>query len=241
MTERQIYKCRSYYSQKLAPELLPKTLMNIYHSLFAYFGPQNWWPADTKIEIIVGAILTQAVSWRNVEQAIANLKEQSCIDIKCLKNIEEKDIARLIKPAGYYNMKAKKIKAFIKFLTQNYNDDLQKMFTIEKAKLREELLSVYGVGPETADSIMLYAGEYPSFVVDSYSKRIFYRLGLVKEDIRYHDLKNMLENNLDSDVKIYNEYHALLVELGKNYCTKNEPDCKDCPLINNKIIRKMEC
>jgi len=224
-----MYRCRSYFSKKPPAE----ELINIYRLLFAEFGTQNWWPADSKLEVIIGAILTQAVSWKNVEKAIVALKEQGYISVERLKNIKETELAQLIKPAGYYNMKARKLKEFITFLSEKYENSLDKMFTVELSNLRKELLGVYGIGPETADSILLYAGEYPVFVVDNYTRRIFCRLGFVKKDIKYLKLQSFIENNLVHNVNIYNEYHALLVELAKNYCTKKEPDCQGCPLCKN--------
>ncbi len=221
------YRCYSYFSELE----LKDTLIDLYRILYTGFGPQNWWPAETKWEVIVGTILTQAVSWKNVEKAVANMKKAECLTFAELEKIDEKKLAGIIKPAGYYNMKAKKIKAFVNFVAEKYNGQLSEMFKVEVEKLRKELLSVYGIGPETADSILLYAGEYPVFVVDNYTRRIFSRLGYVEKDIKYQELKKIIENNLSPDVKIYNEYHALLVELGKNYCTKSDPLCKKCPLV----------
>lgn len=202
----------------------------IYDLLFSSFGPQNWWPGDTPFEIIVGAILTQAVNWNNVEKAINNLKEEALLNPPGIYKIEEKKLALLIKPSGYYNMKAKKVKSFVNYLFTKYNGQLEKMFQKPMISLRPELLNIYGIGPETADSILLYAGNYPIFVVDTYTKRIFHRVGYVSKDISYENMQKMFMNNLPQKADIYNEYHALLVKLGKDICIKSKPRCNECPL-----------
>ncbi|ACL68977.1 endonuclease III domain-containing protein [Halothermothrix orenii] len=205
-------------------------LNEIYHRLYKKFGPQHWWPADSRFEVIIGAILTQAVSWQNVEKAIENLKKHKVLYPEELLHLEEEILAKMIKPAGYYNMKARKIKAFINFLFEDYGGSLDEMFQEPLSKIRDKLLEVYGIGPETADSILLYAGEFPVFVIDAYTKRIFSRIGYIEENIGYHTLQKMIMDNLPARTGIYNEYHALLVALGKEICKKNNPLCEKCPL-----------
>ncbi|MFW5981510.1 MAG: endonuclease III domain-containing protein [bacterium] len=220
-----MYPC-SFYKQ-YSPEV---ALENIYDILFAHFGPQDWWPAESKLETIIGAILTQSVNWTNVEKAIANLKENNLLSIEALKEIDEDRLAELIRPSGYYNMKAKKLKAFIEFLLEEYQGSMKYLFQEELDTLRDKLLNVYGIGPETADSILLYAGEYPTFVIDAYTKRILSRVGLSKVDIKYQQLKTLIMNNFSPDLKNYNEFHALLVKLAKENCKKSNPVCDNCIL-----------
>jgi endonuclease-3 related protein len=202
----------------------------LFKILYNEYGPQQWWPGESKIEIIIGAILTQAVSWSNVEKAIDNLKENDLLNIKKLDYINKENLAKLIKPSGYYNMKAKKLKSFINFLKVNYNLNLNSFGKGKPQEKRKELLSIYGIGPETADSILLYAFNKPVFVIDTYTKRIFSRISYVRENISYEKLQNKFENNIENDFKKYNEYHALLVKHAKEYCLKSSPLCKDCPL-----------
>ncbi len=231
-----MYPCSLYQNMSL-----DDSLEQIYKKMYQEFGPQEWWPADSDYETTVGAILTQSVSWTNVEKAIKNLKEYSgsldkrssginIITPELIKEIDIELLAELIKPSGYYNMKAKKLKAFVEFLYQEYNGDLDFMFKEELKVLRSKLLEVYGIGPETADSILLYAGKYPIFVIDAYTKRILSRIGLTADDVDYHILQEKVMGNLKTNVKKYNEYHALIVELGKNTCTKSNPKCNICVL-----------
>lgn len=206
-----------------------KKLMNIYKSLYDHFGPQSWWPGDTAFEVCVGAILTQNTAWQNVEKAIANLKKEKLLDPHKINKLPVKSLARLIKPSGYFNIKAKRLKNFISFLCEKYDGKASKMFSNSSGHLRGHLLGVNGIGPETADSILLYAGDVPVFVVDAYTKRIFHRLKLTPEDITYHDMQQFFMKNLTLDATLFNEYHALIVMLGKNYC-KKKPVCNPCPL-----------
>ena len=200
---------------------MKEKLMKIYNKLLSHFGEQNWWPTISKnkrLEIIIGAILTQNTSWRQVEKAIRNLHDRGLLNRKALEEIPTQKLASLIKCTGYYKQKAKKIKEFLKF----------------KGKItRENLLKIWGIGRETADSILLYAYNKPFFVVDAYTKRIFERLGFGKKN--YDELQKMFHKNLPRDIKVYKEYHALLVELGKNYCRKRNPLCSKCPL--NEICK----
>lgn len=207
-----------------------KKLILIYKKLFTYFGPQHWWPADTPFEVIIGAILTQNTNWNNVEKTIDNLKRKNLLCPKKLHRISLRRLTPLIKPAGYFNIKAKRLKSFLDVLFNSYNGKLKNMFSIDTPRLRQTLLDINGVGPETADSVLLYALDRPIFVVDAYTKRIFLRLGLIKEKDSYSQIQDLFMRNLNKDVKLFNEYHALLVKLGKGICTKNNPKCDICPL-----------
>jgi len=211
-----------------------KTLKEIYRCLYKTFGPQKWWPADTPFEVIIGAILTQNTSWANAERAIKNLKQKKLLTVKAIRNVSVKRLAKLIKPAGYYNQKAKKLKNFIRFLSENYQGNIKTMFNQEAFNLRSKLLKVNGIGPETADSILLYAAGKPVFVIDAYTRRIFSRHSLIGENISYQGLQNYFMNNLKPEVRLFNEYHALIVRLGKQIC-KTKPNCDICPL---KEIKK---
>jgi len=215
-----------------------RSLLEIYGLLYNRFGPRHWWPGDTKLEIIIGAILTQNTAWGNAGKAIANLKKQRLLNIKALSGISEKKLAGLIRPAGYYNIKSRRIKNFLAFLNENNNGSIGKMFKTETQCLRENLLSVNGIGPETADSILLYAGEKPVFVVDAYTKRIFSRHGYLKEGVDYAETQAVFLKNLPVDTKLFNEYHALIVELGKKLCKSKKPLCKECPIRRVKNDRR---
>ncbi|MCK4309785.1 MAG: endonuclease III domain-containing protein [Candidatus Atribacteria bacterium] len=205
-------------------------LLKIYKSLYNYFGPLNWWPGDTPFEIMVGAILTQNTSWSNVEKAINNLKKEYLLEPQNLYHINQEELAQLIKPSGYYNIKAQRLKNFITFFVEEFEGSVKKMFSGDGEELRRKLLKVNGIGPETADSILLYAGEKPFFVVDAYTKRIFSRHNLISEDASYHQIQEFFIRNLDSNVELYNEFHAQIVMLGKTICTSKNPDCSKCPI-----------
>jgi endonuclease-3 related protein len=206
--------------------------LKIYKILFGYFGKQNWWPAKTRLEVIVGAILTQNTSWLNVERAIGNLKNSGVLTFNKLSRINTPKLARLIKPAGYFNVKARRLKNALVFMQKFYKGDFKVMNRANAAGLREQLLSVNGIGPETADSILLYAFDKPVFVVDAYTKRVFSRLNIISPDAVYHEVQDLFMANLDSDTRLFNEYHALIVRLGKDYCKKNKPLCDRCPIRN---------
>jgi len=204
-------------------------LLKIYKRLFQHFGPQHWWPAESPFEVIVGAILTQNTAWSNVEKAIINLKKQNLLSCGAILKIPDKDLASLIKPSGYYNQKAKRLKDFCTFFLKEYSGDIEKMFSEEIGVLREKLLSVKGIGPETADSILLYAGNMPVFVVDTYTYRILSRHGLIPDEISYEEIQSLFMDFLDSDAELFKEFHALLVMTGKHFC-KKKPKCSGCPL-----------
>ena len=204
-------------------------LLEIYRRLYHAFGPQRWWPGETPFEIAVGAILTQNTNWGNVEKAIENLKRDKALNVESINNMKTEKLASLIKPAGYFNVKAKRLKAFISFLMNEYHGSLKSMKKEEMQTLRVRLLQVHGVGHETADSILLYALEKPVFVIDTYTKRILSRHILMKYDKSYEEFQNIFHSSLKKDVKFFNEYHALFVRLGKTYCRK-KPICKGCPI-----------
>ncbi len=206
-------------------------LTGIYENLFKSFGKQYWWPGDTDFEIVIGAILTQNTNWTNVEKAIKNLKDAKVFTPEKLYEIDIDDLAQLIKPSGYFNVKAKRLKHFIEWLFLNYNGSLSKLFKLDYPTLRGQLLSVNGIGKETADSIILYAAEKPTFVVDAYTKRVLVGHGLITEDYDYDAIKALFEDNLPKEVPLYNEYHALIVMVGKYYC-KPKMQCEECPLKN---------
>ncbi len=203
--------------------------MEIFNTLYNAFGPRHWWPGDSPFETIVGAILTQNTNWKNVEKAINNLKRANLLEPKALYQLPYDILVKLIHPVGFFNIKAKRLKAFLQFLFKEFQGNLGKMFSSETEPLREKLLSVQGIGPETADSILLYAGKKPSFVIDVYTKRILSRHSLISEEASYEEIRAFFMDHLPQDIQLFNEYHALLVELGKRYC-KTKPQCKGCPL-----------
>ncbi len=204
-------------------------LIDMYKRMFSFFGPQRWWPAEDPFEIMVGAVLTQNTNWKNVEKAIRNLKERGVLDIKNLYHIPEKELSYIIRPAGYYNIKARRLKALVSHIYEIYGGDISRFFSLDLPSLRSELLSIKGIGPETADSIILYAAQKPIFVVDAYTYRIMKRHGMIYDEISYDELQEMFMKNLPADVKLFNEFHALIVETGKQFC-KKRPVCEKCPL-----------
>ncbi len=205
-------------------------LTGIYNDMSKHFGPRGWWPGDTAFEICVGAILTQSVSWKNVARAIDNLKEAGLLDLNSMYQSPPGEIEKCIVPTMYFRMKAKKLKAFVAHVREKYNGDLDRLFYKELAELREELLSIYGIGPETADSIILYAAEKPVFVVDAYTRRIFSRLGFFGDDISYAGMQSFFMRHLSPDVSLYNEFHALIVGVGNRFCGNSKPKCSECPV-----------
>ena len=204
-------------------------LLDLYARLLKAFGPRHWWPADSKFEIAVGAILTQNTAWRNVTQAITSLKARNLLSPRGLYDVPVQDLATAIRPAGYYNVKAQRLKHFVHFLFQESEGDLGRLFTRDLDTLREAFLSVNGIGPETADSILLYAGNKPTFVVDAYTRRILFRHHLTPEEIPYDELRDLFMDCLEPDATLFNESHALLVHLGHTFCTRKDPRCTACP------------
>jgi endonuclease-3 related protein len=214
------------------------TYLLVYNSLLKAFGRQRWWPVTSenpRLEVCFGAILTQNTSWKNVEKAISNLKENNLISVSGVRKANRAKLAKLIKPAGYYNQKAKKLKGFCSFLIKNAGGKIENLFgfyAVEDVdKLREKLLEIDGVGKETADSMILYAANKPSFVVDAYTRRVFSRLKLISEKDAYDDIRKKFMKTLPHDTDLFNEYHALIVKLGKDFCRK-KPLCGSCPIKN---------
>jgi len=208
---------------------ISQLLQNVYHRLMARYGPQYWWPAQEPFEVIVGAILTQSAAWTNVAKAIANLKLAEALSPGALRQLPLPQLAALIYPCGYYNAKALKLKSFAHWLGEHYDDSLDKLFATDVDYLRRQLLSLHGIGPETADSIILYAASKPIFVIDSYTRRIISRIGLLPIGDSYATYQSLFMDNLPADAKLFNEYHALLVCLAKNIC-RRRPLCRQCCL-----------
>lgn len=208
---------------------MPNTCLRIYEILLKTFGPQHWWPADSPFEVMVGAVLTQNTNWKNVEAAIRNLKAAALLSPASLNRASHAQVALCIRPAGYYNIKARRLKNLVSWLCARFDGKIQAMSKADTALLRQELLGVHGIGPETADSILLYALDRPVFVVDAYTYRIFTRHGLVPENSDYAEIQAYFESCLPRDAALFNEYHALLVRLGKEFC-KKKPLCNACPL-----------
>lgn len=205
------------------------TLELFYKRLHEAFGPQHWWPGDTPLEIAIGAILTQNTNWANVEKAIHNLKKTSALHVQTLHEMPVARLASLIRPAGYFNIKAKRLKAFIEFLMEDYRGSMKQMKNEDTDSLRKKLLSVHGIGFETADSILLYACSRPIFVIDAYTKRVLSRHGIMAHEASYEAFQELFHSTIKREVRLYNEYHALVVRVGKTYC-KPKPVCTGCPL-----------
>jgi endonuclease-3 related protein len=206
-----------------------ETLQIIYQKLMDCYGPQHWWPAQEPFEVMVGAVLTQSAAWVNVEKAIASLKAAGALAPEPLRQLTLPELAQLIRPCGYYNAKALKLKSLAHWLGENYGDDLDELFASGISSLRHQLLSVHGIGEETADSIILYAANKPVFVIDAYTRRIISRIGLNPDSNSYTAYQLLFMGNLPADVSLFNEYHALLVCLGKNVC-RSRPLCQQCCL-----------
>ncbi len=222
----------------------------VYDKLFKAFGPQGWWPVtptgeskprhhapresyardEARFEIMLGAILTQNTAWNNVEKALEKIHEKKLCSPKALSKAPLSLVKKCVRSSGYYNQKAKRVKNLALYVQREYDGDLKKMFSKPAGELREELLTINGVGPETADSIVLYAAGKPVFVVDAYTRRVFTRLGFLEGNESYDEIKALFEEGLPRDAKLFNEYHALVVELGKRICLKNKPLCAECPL-----------
>ena len=205
------------------------TLLDVYHRLLDRYGPQHWWPADSPFEVIIGAILTQSAAWGNVEKAVINLKIGGVLSPGALRRLAVEELAGLVYPSGYYNVKAGKIKSFVHWLGERYDDNLDRLFALDIPLLRQELLSVHGVGQETADSIILYAAHKPVFVIDAYTRRIMGRLGLAPRTNSYAGFQGLFMQYLPCDESLFNEYHALFVRHGKDTCRKS-PLCRQCCL-----------
>jgi endonuclease III related protein len=207
-----------------------RELLRYYEAMSEALGPMRWWPARTPFEVIVGAILTQSTAWGNVELAIANLRAGKLLTPAAMARVRTARLAALVRPSGYFRQKAKKLKAFVRFLQAEYGGSLRKMFLTPTMELREKLLSVHGIGPETADSILLYAGNHPVFVVDAYTHRIFGRHGITDGKPEYEKVRAFIEASIPPRPELFNEFHALIVNTGKIWCRKSAPRCEGCPL-----------
>ena len=211
--------------------LMSGLTLQVYDRLLKAIGPQQWWPGETPFEVMVGAVLTQNTNWQNVEKAIRNLRQADLLDPHALYNVPVEELEELLRPAGYFRIKARRLRNLLEYLVTRWDGSLQAMFQAGIYTLREELLAISGIGPETADSILLYAGGLPAFVVDAYTQRISARHGWIGFDSDYHQTQDYIQSCLPEDVRLYNEYHALLVYAGKHYCHKTKPNCRECPLM----------
>jgi endonuclease-3 related protein len=201
-----------------------------YNSLFTALGPQHWWPGQSPFEIIVGGLLVQNTSWKNVEIAISNLRDAQLLSPAAIRRVNLRRLQRLIRSSGYFRQKALKLKSFCAFLQTEYGGSLKRMFATPTIALREKLLGIWGIGPETADSILLYAGGHEVFVVDAYTKRILERHGWIDDEAKYDDMRWIFERRFPGNVELFNEFHALIVNVGKTWCRPQQPKCDECPL-----------
>jgi len=201
-----------------------------FEALFAAHGPQHWWPGRTRFEIIVGAILTQNTSWKNVQRAIANLRHARLLLPQAIRDVHPVTLAACLRPSGYFRQKTKTLKGFVGLLYAKHSGSLTRLFATPTTALRAELLGVRGIGPETADSILLYAGEHSVFVIDAYTRRILERHALAHPKSTYEELRATFESSLPPDHQLFNEFHALIVHTGKHFCRKTTPACAQCPL-----------
>lgn len=205
-------------------------ITELYDLLYDHFGTQDWWPAESAFEVMVGAILTQNTNWGNVEKAITNLRHAGVLDYRSLANMSSAEIAELIRPSGYYNLKAQRLSNLLGMVSEKYGGDLKHFLQDDMVVARENLLCVKGIGLETADSILLYACRKPVFVVDAYTHRVLSRHNLIEEEIDYTDIQTYLTDRLPEEVELFNEFHALFVRTAVKYCKKTKPLCEDCPL-----------
>jgi len=212
------------------PAARDRDLRRYYHRLLGEFGPQGWWPAETQLEVVLGAILTQNTTWRNAALAIGRLREAGMLDMARLRATHTGRLQSLIRPAGFFKQKARTIQGLVRWLGDAHGGSIDRMFDQPAERLREELLQLRGLGPETVDAMLLYAGGRPFFVADAYTRRILARHGMVPGDANYHEAQQSIHRGLDRDTAVYNEFHALLVEVGKRYCRLQAPRCGGCPL-----------
>lgn len=212
-----------------------RTLREIYRLLEHHFGPTHWWPGDTPFEIAVGAILTQNTAWTNVERAIANLKSADLLDPVRMLECEDEILEQALRPSGYFRVKTRRLRSFCRHLVDHYDGSMAKMAERPMPALREEILCINGIGPETADDILLYALDKVVFVVDAYTRRILSRHGVCAGDIGYEDLRALFERNLRPDLQTFREYHGLIVYCGKDFC-RTRPKCDGCPLEKLKTV-----
>ncbi len=205
-------------------------LLDLYRRLYEAYGPQGWWPAQSPFEVMVGAILTQAAAWSNVERAIERLRAAGALSPQAILALPQEELAALVRPAGYFNAKARKLKALCRLIVEGFGGDVTAMLGHDPEELRKVLLDTYGIGPETADSILLYAAGRPYFVVDAYTVRLFRRLGMGPPSDRYHDWQAFFVARLPRDAALYNEFHALIVRHSKERC-RARPRCLGCPVL----------
>ena len=205
------------------------TLDEVYQQLYEALGPQHWWPAESAFEVVLGAVLVQNTAWRNVEKAIENLRQSELLSAKAMYQLAPEELEELIRPAGYFRMKTRRIRNLLDHLFTQHEGSLSAMLKVDTETLREELLQINGIGPETADSILLYAAERPVFVVDTYTNRILKRHGWIEHEADYSTIQAHFQTHLEADSQLYNEFHALLVRIGNLYCRK-KPRCEECPL-----------
>lgn len=206
--------------------------MDIFQRLYGHYGPRGWWPAETPFEVILGAILTQNVAWKNVQKAVSSLRAAGLLEIEALHRAPVEQVERLIRPTGYYRQKTIKIRAFLDHLFTWHGGSLDRLFAVPLPELRRELLSIHGIGPETADAILCYAGGFPIMVMDAYTRRVFSRLGLTHAKAGYDELQSLFMDHLRKESRLFNEYHALIDMLARHICTKSRPACGRCPLIS---------
>jgi len=215
-------------------------LHHIYLKLLEHYGSRNWWPAETPFEVVVGAILTQNTNWNNVEKAIANLRQANALKLKSILELELLTLEQLIRPSGFFHQKAERLQLFCRYLQEYHQGSLEHLFDQELITVRDELLQLKGIGPETADSILLYAGQRPSFVVDAYTQRLFGRLGLLSGKEKYTEIRDLFISCLPQDTQLYNEYHALIVIHCKDFCRK-KPLCNNCPVADICLYTQQNC
>jgi len=204
--------------------------MAMYEAMVGALGPSHWWPGESPLEIAVGAVLTQNTNWANVAKAIENIKQADVLDVRRLLALPVSELSELIRPAGYFRLKAGRLRNLLQFIASEAQGDIEVLRGREFSLLRESLLQVKGIGPETADAILCYALDFPVFVVDAYTVRMFSRHGLVSEEADYHEVQSYVMDVLPGDLALFNEYHALIVRMGKQWCKKKQGLCETCPL-----------
>lgn len=224
------YLALSMQTQATFSSSLPRTLRRYYRRLYRHFGRQHWWPARTRFEVILGALLTQNTAWVNVKRALGNLRRAGVLSPKKLARVPRPRLARYLRPSGYFRQKTRYLGEFLQHLQKHHQGSVARLLRQPADRLRPELLSLPGIGPETADSILLYAADRPVFVIDAYTRRVLARHGLAGEKASYDELQDFFQRNLPRDARLFNEYHALLVAVGKKYCHRVYPDCAACPL-----------
>lgn len=215
-------------------------LHHIYQRLLSHFGARNWWPAETPFEVVIGAILTQNTNWKNVEKAIANLRQAEALTTEVILGLEQETLEQLIRPSGFFRQKAVRLQLFCRYLQKHHDGSLEQLFDQEMPVVRGELLQLKGIGPETADSILLYAGRHLSFVVDAYTNRLFSRLGVLSGTEKYAAVRDLFMSRLPPDLQLYNEFHALIVIHCKDFCRK-KPLCNACPCADICLEKQQNC